>query len=64
MSALKKVLCGNRNCKKVVGEIAEGTARFRCKYCGTYTTHTVEITPAPPSRKAQKRMHKGLTGKI
>lgn len=48
MSALKKVLCSNPECKKVVGEIGKGTARFKCKSCGTFTTVTVESQPAPP----------------
>ncbi len=46
MSELKRVLCSNPSCKKVVGEIATGKARFKCKVCGTYTT--IEITPEPP----------------
>jgi transposase-like protein len=45
---LKPILCSNPKCRKVVGELETGKARFKCKSCGAYTT--IELSqPAPRS---------------
>ncbi len=40
---MQEIRCSNTKCKKVVGELETGKARFKCKYCGTYTV--IEIEP-------------------
>jgi hypothetical protein len=47
---MQEIRCSNTKCKKVVGELENGKARFKCKYCATYTT--AHIGPAPDIQEA------------
>jgi hypothetical protein len=40
---MQEIRCSNTKCNKIVGELETGKARFKCKYCSTYTT--IEIEP-------------------
>lgn len=39
---MQEIRCSNTKCKKIVGELEHGKARFKCKYCGNYTEAEIE----------------------
>ena len=44
---MQEIRCCNPKCNKIVGEIESGKARFKCKYCSTYTTAVIESEKLP-----------------
>lgn len=53
---MQEIRCSNSKCRKVVGELEKGKARFKCKHCNTYTVAEIEPSPvaAAPSQDIQQ----------
>lgn len=51
---MQEIRCCNTKCKKVVGELETGKARFKCKYCGTYTTAEILPSQLAPEQDIQQ----------
>lgn len=51
---MQEIRCSNTKCNKIVGELETGKARFKCKYCGNYTTAEILPTQAAPDKDIQQ----------
>lgn len=51
---MQEIRCSSPKCNKVVGEIETGKARFKCKYCGTYTIAEVQPSQLATDQNIQQ----------
>lgn len=51
---MQEIRCSNTKCKKIVGELEKGKARFKCKYCSTYTIAEIEPELPAPDRNIEQ----------